>query len=112
MYPTIQQAKDDDFSKLEDYQFIKFTPATSSMVTDVHFFNIGDLTSSIGGFNSFMKTLFGMFLFLLFRMFIKSLAQTIKESYPRDLNTKVEDIVIKIKERLSYLGVYSLYDRV
>ena len=80
-------------------------------IVDITFTSFSDILAKIGGFGSLVAYLFGLLGYYFFQMFLIKLARQIRDSHPREFNKSVKEIVASIKNRISYLQLYNLYDK-
>ena len=98
--------------KLDEKQRLRVSKSGPIKITDAKYTSFGDVASQIGGFNNFIMMIFGGISGLFFTMFLNHVAIKIQEESSSDMDKSLGVIIDKIKERLSYLGLYYLFDRV
>ena len=102
LYKDIKEAKVDNFTKVMEKDTIYFLMDNESKVTEVKFYSIRDILGKIGGFNSLILAIFLRFQSLLWKNFLAKLAERI--------GGDKDEVMPKLKERISYMGIYGLYD--
>jgi hypothetical protein len=88
---------------------IEFKHSDDYEITNIEFKSITSILSTIGGFKSAIFSILTLLAPCFFHIFIQKLAEYIKDKDQSQEDT--EKIKQKIKERISYYGLYKIYDR-
>ena len=91
---------------------IDLIESETSTKEDVQFNKITDIFSKVGGFFSIINTIFAAFSAISFGMFYDKVATQIKRTSDRDSKLELKSIADKMKDRLSYVNLYQLFDKV
>ena len=77
-------------------------------MSDVQFRTLAKIISMIGGFASALFGILALLNSVFYKKFLTKLGKIIQRTNQPGLT--VDDIKQRIKERLSYIGIYTIYD--
>lgn len=109
IYFIYEDGKADGFKKFEEDLNIEIFSTYQIRMTIAEFTTISNILSQIGGFRSSIFLILTVLSGFFFKIFLKNLSQNIKEM--DQSNESTQTIIGKVKDRLSYYGLYNLYDQ-
>lgn len=115
VYKHWPDARADDFNKTStDFRLYIEESKETSMKIDVTTETLSGTASKVGGFVYCVMTAFALLSGLFFNMAMLKIAKDIllSQSQRQEYNESLDGIVKKMKERLSYVRVYNLFDQV